>query len=88
MEWSARQKLHEEFKEIIGEPEITIDLAKRAVAIIQLFADDDDDEVAHLKEDGLRHEILKTIAQGTAYSQALAAIALETSLIKFARWCA
>ena len=47
-----------------------------------------DDEMAHCEEDALRDAVLIAIAEGTSDAQELAAIALETGEIKFARWCA
>jgi hypothetical protein len=48
-----------------------------------------DDEVAHGKEDALHQEVLRAIAEGVAENPAeCARIALTTSDINFARWCA
>lgn len=50
-----------------------------------------DDEVAHVHEDRLRADVLRAIASGEVVGDAardLAAIALSTDDIEFARWCA
>jgi plasmid stability protein len=47
-----------------------------------------DDEHAHSLEDELWHDVLKAIADGCAYPQAMAAAALKSRDIKFSRWCA
>lgn len=48
----------------------------------------DDHEAAHGAEDGLRHKVLKAIADGVENPAELAAAALETTKIGIARWCA
>lgn len=47
-----------------------------------------DYEIAHSMEDTLRHDVLEAIAAGSPHAVELASIALETSDIKFARYCA
>jgi tellurite resistance protein len=48
-----------------------------------------DSEVAHSEEDSLRAAVLKAIADGTAEdAREMARLALTTSEISFARWCA
>lgn len=47
-----------------------------------------DDEAAHGREDELRADVLRAIAEGAPDAAALAAAALETGAIEFARWCA
>lgn len=47
-----------------------------------------DDEVAHSREDELRDDVLKAIAEGASNAAELAGAALSTRDIEFARWCA
>lgn len=47
-----------------------------------------DGEAAHSDEDALREDVLRAIADGADDPAALAAAALITSEIRFARWCA
>ncbi len=47
-----------------------------------------DDEVAHSKEDEFHRDVLSLIATGCHNGQELARIAIQTSEIQFARWCA
>jgi hypothetical protein len=65
---------------------MTVDDAKDAIEEIRGLIDDD--ERAHAAEDDLRERVLKHIARGGADAQRLAQIALSTSKMDFARWCA
>ena len=47
-----------------------------------------DDEGAHSMEDKLRADVLRAIVAGADRPEALAAAALQTDVIEFARWCA
>lgn len=47
-----------------------------------------DDEAAHSEEDKLHRDVLFAIALGAADPSELAAEALKTGAIEFARWCA
>lgn len=47
-----------------------------------------DDEAAHGMEDRLRADVLRAIVDGSPRPEALAAAALQTDIIEFARWCA
>lgn len=47
-----------------------------------------DDEAAHGKEDSLREDVLRAIADGHPDARGLAVEALKTSEINFSRWCA
>jgi hypothetical protein len=47
-----------------------------------------DDESAHSAEDDFRAAVLMDIANGAPNAKELAAIALRTEEIDFARWCA
>lgn len=48
---------------------------------------DSDDEVAHIREDRLRHRVLELIADGHPHSKELAQEVLQTSKLDFLRWC-
>lgn len=66
---------------------MTPEQVKARVEAIRAMADDD--EMAHSAEDGLRDDVLRYIAEHSPIDAAqLAAIALETDDIEFARWCA
>jgi hypothetical protein len=56
------------------------------VKLIQQSAGDD--EYAHSMEDDLRRDVLQAIADGAPNVRELAAAALKTDEINFARWCA
>ena len=60
-------------------------IASRIAAIILMAGDD---EAAHSEEDRLRHDVLIAIAAGADDPQALAELAVTTSYLDFARWCA
>ena len=47
-----------------------------------------DDEMAHENEDELYEAVLKEIVKGNPEARSMAAGALKTKLIDFARWCA
>lgn len=47
-----------------------------------------DDEAAHSAEDSLHADVLQAIADGAENPRELAAAALATLKIAFARWCA
>jgi hypothetical protein len=49
---------------------------------------DGDFEAAHANEDLLRDDVLRAIADGDPEPARLAAIALTTTDLHFARWCA
>ena len=61
------------------------DVVKKVAGIAKIAYDD---ERAHSAEDGLREDVLKAIAEGAENPAELAAEALKTSEIAFARWCA
>lgn len=48
----------------------------------------DDDEVAHSREDRLRHDVLEAVAEGSPIAKELAELVLTTTGIHFSRWCA
>lgn len=69
-----------------SEPLITAeDIARRLAAI---HAVQDDDEVAHGETDRLHLDVLAAIAAGATDAPLLAAAALRTETLGFARWCA
>lgn len=47
-----------------------------------------DDEACHSSEDALWRDVLEAIASGASNAQELAAEAIKTQEIDFARWCA
>ncbi|MGX1483422.1 hypothetical protein RKD45_002498 [Streptomyces griseus] len=61
------------------------DIAHRLAAI---HAAQGDDERAHGLEDDLHRDVLATIAAGAPDASLLAAAALRTETLDFARWCA
>lgn len=65
---------------------MTLDEARAWVEKIRGLADDD--EAAHAEEDELHQAVLDHVARGGENAQGLAAIALSTRAIAFARWCA
>jgi len=65
---------------------VTVKELRRRVKAIR--AARHDDEHAHGLEDALRRDVLKAIADGAKNASALAAEALKTSEIGFARWTA
>lgn len=65
---------------------MTVDDVKQRIEEIKALASDD--EVAHSKEDSLRHAVLKAIAAGAPNAAGLASAVLLTSEIDFRRWYA
>lgn len=69
-----------------SEPLLTAeDIARRLAAI---HAVQDDDEVAHGLTDDLHRDVLAAVAAGAPDAPLLAAAALRTETLDFARWCA
>jgi len=69
-----------------GDPGLTAeDIARR---LAEIHAVQDDDEVAHGKTDDLHRDVLAAIAAGAPDARLLAAAALRTETLGFARWCA
>ena len=69
-----------------GDPGLTAeDIARR---LAEIHAVQDDDEVAHGKTDDLHRDVLAAIAAGAPDAPLLAAAALRTETLGFARWCA
>lgn len=66
--------------------EMTVEQVRERVAEIR--ADRHDDERAHSNEDALWGDVLQHIADGGGNAAELAAEALKTTQISFARWCA
>lgn len=70
----------------VNTPALTAeDIARRLAAI---HAVQDDDESAHGLADDLHRDVLAAIAAGVPDAQLLAAAALRTETLGFARWCA
>lgn len=69
-----------------GDPGLTAeDIAHR---LAEIHAVRDDDEDAHGKTDELHRDVLAAIAAGAPHAPVLAAAALRTETLGFARWCA
>jgi hypothetical protein len=65
----------------------TIDDVRAAVEVIR--AEANDDESAHGTEDELHEAVLQAIADGSCPDpKAWASAALESTKIRFSRWCA
>lgn len=56
--------------------------------LAKIVANEGDDEAQHAMEDDLRTAVLKHIAAGGEDAAELAALALTTENMNFARWCA
>ena len=69
-----------------GDETVTNERALEELERIRAMADDD--EAAHSAEDAFRAAVLADIANGADNAAELAAIALRTEEIDFARWCA
>jgi hypothetical protein len=71
---------------------MTHEEAKLAVSAIREIAIDGDDDLAHVREDRLRRDALREIADNQQLTleqtRQLAAIALSTECLDFSRWCA
>ena len=68
---------------------MTVAEVRERVDAVRKDANDADDESAHGREDELHRDVLRHIAATAPPEQAeLAAAALGTTTIKFARWCA
>lgn len=65
---------------------MTVEEIDKRVQEIRNFANDD--EVAHLKEDRLRDDVLVAISKGAPNAEELAYSVLKTGQIEFSRWCA
>lgn len=63
------------------------DVEDRYVALVNEYQDIKDDDVVHGKADDLHQEVLRAIAAGARNPKGLAAAALKTEDIGFARWC-
>lgn len=53
-----------------------------------IVSKDGDDEVQHAREDSLRREFLRFIADNSPEYGELANLVLSTDTLEFARWCA
>lgn len=54
----------------------------------QISDEQDDFEMAHMDEDNLYEAVLKEVVKGNPEARSMAAEALKTKLIDFARYCA
>lgn len=63
-------------------------IAEVRAGVQRIAAIADDSEAAHADADTLHIEVLQAIAEGAEKPAELAAAALKTLDIKFARWCA
>lgn len=91
MNYTEVEAIRQEFDDIIEAVDVlTPELVTRCVEIIKAIGEDYiDDEVAHVMEDELHQAVLKYVASvSDIYAQEMAGIALTTSKLKFARWCA
>lgn len=71
----------------MGEEGVKVEDVEREVERIRGMADDD--ESAHSTEDALWERVLRAIASGeTDDAPGIAAAALKTQTVDFARWCA
>lgn len=69
-----------------GDPTLTAETIARRLAEIHEVRGDD--EAAHGLADDLHQEVLAAIAAGAPDAGVLAAAALRTETLGFARWCA
>lgn len=65
---------------------MTVDDVRGMVAAVKAHADEGDDPRAHVAEDAVRDAVLRAIAAGAPDPAALAAEALATAGVPFARW--
>lgn len=65
---------------------ITVDQVAERIAEIRSLTHDP--EAAHGRCDQLHLDVLKAIAEGSPTPHTLAALALQTEDVDFARWCA
>jgi hemerythrin-like domain-containing protein len=75
---------HDQFKAQLGLP-LTVERVKRCVRYIR--QEQGDDEVAHAREDELHRAVLAHVSAGFDGKE-VAAAALKTTKLTFARWCA
>ena len=71
-----------------AQPDVTLTAEDIARRLADIHAVQDDDEVAHGKTDALHRDVLAAIAAGAPDAALLAAAALRTETLDFARWCA
>ena len=65
---------------------VTLEAVRQRVAGIAVLAGDD--ESAHTEEDALYRDVLRIVAASDSPLAEIAAEALKTQHIEFARWCA
>jgi hypothetical protein len=71
-----------------GQPDVTLTAEDIARRLAEIHAVRDDDEDAHGRTDDLHRDVLAAIAMGAPDPALLAAAALRTETLDFARWCA
>lgn len=69
-------------------PDSTLTAEDIARRLAEIHAVRNDDEAAHGKADDLHRDVLAAIAAGAPDPALLAAAALRTETLNFARWCA
>ena len=70
------------------QPDATLTAEDIARRLAEIHALRGDDEAAHGKADDLHRDVLAAIAAGAPDAPLLAAAALRTETLDFARWCA
>ncbi|MFE3169316.1 hypothetical protein [Streptomyces sp. NPDC059224] len=71
-----------------AEPPTLLTAEDIARLLAEIHAVRDDPEAAHGRTDDLHRAVLATIAAGAPDAELLAAAALRTETLDFARWCA
>jgi len=87
MDYQERRRLESLANELVSKDEIKITLADVHVVLDCIKQLAGDDETAHGIEDSLHQAVLRAFARGVV-DRTLAAAALTTLKIEFARWCA
>ena len=68
---------------------MTVNDTKDVQILVKQISDEQDDfEMAHDDEDDLYEAVLKEVVKGNPEARSIAAEALKTKLIDFARYCA
>jgi hypothetical protein len=71
-----------------AQPDVTLTAEDIARRLAEIHAVRGDDEAAHGMADDLHRDVLAAIAAGAPDPALLAAAALRTETLGFARWCA
>ena len=68
---------------------MTVNDTKDVQLLVKQISDEQDDfETDHMDEDNLYEAVLKEVVKGNPEARSMAAEALKTKLIDFARYCA